>query len=120
MVSGFAGAGETAAFATDDDGAGGAAAGFSLFVAATTTGAAIGSEPVADLARATGVVSSPLVDAITGAPAVATFVALAAGAPASGFFAAAGGAGLKESRIFSAAATSCERICGICSKTVSA
>src|SRR3954471_24660597 len=116
MVSGFGGAGETAAFATDDDGGGGASAGFSLFVAATTTGAAIGSEPVADFARATGVLSSPFVEAITGPGAVATFTALAAGAAASGFF----GAGLNESRLFSAATTSCDRMCGICSKTVSA
>src|SRR3989440_4836721 len=86
-------------------------------VAAATTGAAISAEPVADFARATGVLSSPFVEAITAPPAVADFAALAAGAPASGFF---GGAGLKESRIFSAATASWERMCGICSNTVSA
>ena len=85
--------------------------------AAATTDAAISGEPVADFARAAGVLSSPLVEAITGPATVAVFAGLAAGAPESGFF---GGAGLKESRIFSAAAASCERMCGICSKTVSA
>ncbi|PYJ87762.1 MAG: hypothetical protein DME70_05935 [Verrucomicrobia bacterium] len=99
----------TGAFGIDGGAGGGGAA--------AVTGAAISGEPVTDFARATGVLSSPLVEAITGAPAVAVFAALAAGAPASGFF---GGAGLNESRIFSAAAASCERICGICSNTVSA
>ena len=75
------------------------------------------NEPVADFARATGVLNSPFVEAITGAGAGAVFAALAAGAVAAGFL---GGAGLKESRIFSAATASCERMCGICSKTVSA
>jgi hypothetical protein len=97
-------------------------------VAAAVTGAAVTAEPVADFARATGVLNSPLVEAITGAPAVAVFDALAAGAPASGFFGGAGSprdesvrsADLNESRIFSAAAANCVRMCGICSKTVSA
>ena len=61
--------------------------------------------------------SSPFVEAITAAGAAAVFEALGAGAAAAGFF---GGAGLKESRIFSAATANCERMCGICSKTVSA
>jgi hypothetical protein len=54
---------------------------------------------------------------MTADSAVAAFAELAAGAPASAFF---GGAGLNESRIFYAARQSCARICGICSKTVSA
>lgn len=123
MVSAFGVAGVTAAFATEAGA--GVVSGSAAFaagaaeevVAAAATGAAVTAEPVTDFARATGVLNSPLVEAITAAPAVAAFDALAAGAPASGFF---GAAGLNESRIFSAAAASCVRMCGICSKTVSA
>ena len=88
-----------------------------VVAAATATGSAVTVEPVTDFARATGVLSSPFVEAITAEPAVTALAGLGAGAPASGFF---GGAGLNESRIFSAATQSWARICGICSKTVSA
>ena len=67
------------------------------------TGAAISAEPVADFARATGVLSSPFVEAMTAAGAVAVFEGLDAGAPPAAFL---GGAGLNESRIFSAATAS--------------
>ncbi len=81
------------------------------------TGAAIAAEPVADFGRAVGVLISPLVEAIAAEGAVTVLVGLEAGGVASGF---PGGAGLNESRIFSAAMHNCDRICGICSKTVSA
>src|ERR1700731_1875658 len=108
IVSAFGAAGDAAAFVADGiagstssaDFAAGAAV---VVVAAAATGAAVGAEPVADFARATGVLTPPFVEAITAAPAVTALLALGAGAPASGFF---GGAGLKESRIFSAAMAS--------------
>src|SRR5207244_2881573 len=94
-------------------GCGEAAAGFSgaagaaeTVVAAAATGAAVIAEPVTDFARATGVLNSPFVEAITAAPAVAAFDALGDGVAAAVFF---GGAGLNESRIFSAATASCAR-----------
>src|SRR5436190_20476298 len=105
MVSGFGAAGLIAALGMDGASVGGPSTGGGV-----TTGAAVGSDPVADFARAAGVLSSPFVETITGAGAVAVFAALAAGARATGFF---GGAGLKESRIFSAATASCERMWGI-------
>jgi hypothetical protein len=74
-------------------------------------------DPTTVLARAVGVLMSPTVEAIGVEPLVTVLTGLGAGAPASVFF---GGAGLNESRIFSAAMTTCSRICGICSKTVSA
>ena len=89
IVSVFAGAGVSAAFGIDGD-AGAASRlrhfsrpGLPMALAAAETGAAVAVEPVADFARATGVLSSPLVEAITAAPAVATFAGLGAGAPAS-------------------------------------
>ena len=100
-------AGVTAAFGIDAGAASGSAAfaagAAEALVAAVATGAAVIAEPVTDFARATGVLNSPFVEAITAARAVVVFAALGAGAPASGFF---GGAGLNESRIFSAAAAS--------------
>ena len=107
IVSAFGGAGVTAAFGIDA-GTGSVSTAFAAgaadaVVATAATGAAVTADPVTDFARATGVLNSPFVDAITAAPAVAVFVALGAGAPASVFF---GGAGLNESRIFSAAAAS--------------
>src|ERR1051326_2393859 len=109
MVSAFGGAAEGAAFGMEE-------AGVSEIAAATAaTGAAVRTDPVVDFARATGVLSSPFVEAITGPGAVVDFAALEAGAPASGFL---GGVGLKESRIFFAAPGSWERMCGICLKTV--
>jgi hypothetical protein len=109
MVSVLGGDGVAAALATEGFGAGGqgssaaalAAGAAETIVAAATTGAAVTVDPVADFARATGVLNSPLVEAMTAEPAVTVFEAPGAGAPASGFF---NGAGLKESRIFSAAA----------------
>lgn len=89
-------------------GGGGALAGSGGFV----TGSAVGAEPVADFARAAGVSTPVLVEAIAAEGAETVFEALGAGAPPSAFF---GGAGLNESRIFCAAAASCERMCGICS-----
>jgi hypothetical protein len=110
------GAGVTAAFGIEAGG--GEASGADVAaVAASVTGAAMGVEPVTDLARAAGVLTPARVDAMAAAPDVAVFAALGAGAPAVGFF---GAAGLNESRIFSAAAASCARMCGICSNTVSA
>src|SRR5437016_378796 len=80
------------------------------------SGAAIVSAVIVDpttlFARAVGVLKSAAVEAIGADPAVITFSALGAGAPASGFV---GGVGLNESRIFAAAATSWARMCGICS-----
>ena len=76
--------------------------------------------------RALGVLIERIGDGSIWPPIVATLwrmlvgwllAGLAAGAPASSSF---GGAGLKESRIFSAATQSWAQICGICSKTVSA
>src|SRR4029077_9728970 len=69
-------------------------------------------DPTTLFARAVGVLNSPEVEAIGVDCAVTVFAALGAGAPASVF---SGGEGLNESRIFSAAATSCARMCGICS-----
>jgi hypothetical protein len=123
IVSAFAGAADAAAFVAEGitgsvEASATFAAGAAVVAAAVNaTGSAVAEEPVADFARATGVLSSPFVEAITAAPAVAALAGLAAGAPASGFFA---GAGFNESRIFSAATQSCARMCGICSKTVSA
>jgi hypothetical protein len=62
--------------------------------------AAVMVDPTTVLARAAGVLRSVLVVAIGVEPAVTAFAALGAGAPASVF---AGGFGLNESRIFSAA-----------------
>ena len=75
--------------------------------AAAATGSSVTVEPVVDFARAVGVLSSPFVEAIAAGAAVTAFAGLGAGAPASGFF---GGAGLNESRIFSAATQSWARI----------
>ncbi len=69
-------------------------------------------DPTTLFARAVGVLKSAAVEAIGADPAVTVFAGLGAGAPAS---ALVGGAGLNESRIFVAAATSCARMCGICS-----
>ena len=80
-------------------------------------GAAVIVDPTTVLARAVGVLNSPAVEAIGVEPLVTDLVVLGAGALASVFF---GGTGLNESRIFTAAVTSCARICGICSNTVSA
>jgi hypothetical protein len=106
MVSAFGAAGLTAAFgieaATSRDSSALAAGATGGLLAAATTGAAVTLEPVTDFARATGVLKSPFVEAITAAPAVALFAGLDAGAPVVFF----GGAGLNESRIFSAAAAS--------------
>src|ERR1043166_3816581 len=85
-------------------------------------------DPTTLFARAVGVLNSPEVDAIGVDSAVTVFAALGAGAPASLFSGSEGSprdesirsADLNESRIFSAAATSCARMCGICSYTVSA
>src|SRR5437588_2003780 len=82
------------------------------FAAGAPIVAAVIVDPTTLFARAVGVLRSAAVDAIGAVPAVTAFAALDAGAPASGF---AGGAGLNESRILVAAATSCARICGICS-----
>ena len=112
IVSTFWGAGLTAAFGIGG-GAGEVSAGAAeAVVAAAITGAAVAADPVTDFARATGVSTPLFVEAIAAAGAVTVFVALGAGAPASGFL---GGAGLNESRIFPAAPASCARICGICS-----
>src|SRR5438477_12396570 len=117
IVSALGVAGVTAAFGIDA-GAGGtvgssafAAGAASTAVVAVATGEAVTVEPVTDFARATGVLSSPFVEAITAEPAVTAFAGLGAGAPASGFF---GGVGLNESRIFSAATASWARLCRIC------
>ena len=123
IVSALGVAGVTAAFGIDVEaeaaaGSGAFAAGAAdAAAAAAATGAAVTVEPVTDFARATGVLSSPFVEAITAEPAITAFAGFGAGALASGFF---GRAGLNESRIFSAATHSWERMCGICSKTVSA
>src|SRR5205823_12596693 len=123
MVSAFGAAGITAAFGIDggadalSDSAVFAAGAAETVVAPAATGAAVIAEPVTDFARATGVLNSPFVEAITAAPAVAAFDALGDVVAAAVFF---GGAGLNESRIFSAATASCARMCGICSNTVSA
>ena len=86
--------------------------------AASVTGAAVIVDPTTVFARAVGVLSSAAVEAIGVEPAVTALAAgLGAGAPASVF---AGDIGLNESRIFTAAAASCARMCGICSNTVSA
>ena len=108
IVSAFGAAGPAAAFAADGggasaDGSAFAAGAADVVVAAAATGAAVTAEPVTDFARATGVLRFPFVEAMAAAPAVTDLLALAAGAPASDFF---GGAGLKESRIFSAATAS--------------
>jgi len=55
-------------------------------------------DPTTVLARAVGVLSSAVVDAIGVDPTVTALSGLGAGAPASGFV--SGGAGLNESRIF--------------------
>ena len=93
---------------------GGRAAG--TFSSGFFSGAAIVSAMIVDpttlLARAVGVLKFAAVDAIGVDAAVTTFSALGAGAPASDFV---GGVGVNESRIFAAAATSCARMCGICS-----
>src|ERR1039457_1757910 len=123
VSAGFANTGGAAALAAEGiAGSGETSTGFAIgavvvVAAAAATGSAVTVEPVADFARATGVLSSPFVEAITAEPDVIALTGLGAGAPASGFF---GGAGLNESRIFSAATQSWARICGICSKTVSA
>ena len=70
-------------------------------------GAAVMTDPTTVFARAVGVLSLPTVDAIGVEPSVTTLAALGAGTPTSVFF---GGTGLNESRIFSAAAQSCERM----------
>src|SRR5437879_5283335 len=111
-LAGAAGEGEIGAGGLTDFGstAGG------TFSSGFFSGAAIVSAVIVDpttlFARAVGVLTSAAVDAIGVDPAVTTFSTLGAGAPASGFI---GGAGLNESRILLAAATSCARMCGICS-----
>ena len=84
-------------------------------VAGEATGVATVSAVIVDpttlFARAVGVITSALVETIGVDPAVAA--GLGAGAPASAF--CGDTADLNESRIFCAAATSCARICGICS-----
>ena len=85
--------------------------------AAVVSGSAVTVEPTAVFARAVGVLKFPFVETIAGAPTAIVFARLGAAPPASVSF---GGVGRNESRIFSAAAASCARICGICSKTVSA
>src|SRR5437868_6272613 len=114
IVSTLGAAGVTAAFgivgAEAAVGSWAFAAGAADAAVTAATGAAVTVEPVTDFARATGVLSSPFVEAITAERAVTAFAGLDAGAPPSGFFA---GTGLNESRIFSAAAQSWARICGI-------
>src|SRR6266436_4253565 len=87
-----------------------------IFSSSLFSGRAIVSAMIVDpttlFARAVGVLKSAAVEAIGADPAVTAFAGLGAGAPAS---ALVGGAGLNESRIFVAAATSCARMCGICS-----
>ena len=87
-----------------------------IFSSSLFSGRAIVSAMIVDpttlFARAVGVLKSAAVEAIGADPAVTVFAGLGAGAPAS---ALVGGTGLNESRIFVAAATSCARMCGICS-----
>ena len=113
--------GGDAAFAALGDGASNFISAISAASAAAAVAGLIGAAMIVDpatvLARAVGVLNPPTVEAIGVDPLVTALVALGAGAPASVFF---GGTGLKEARIFSAAATSCARMCGICSNTVSA
>src|SRR5438067_6791676 len=84
-----------------------------IFSSGIFSGAAIVSAVIVDpttlFARAVGVLKSAAVEAIGVEPAVTTFSALGAGAPASDFI---GGAGLNESRILVAAARSWARMCG--------
>src|SRR5437879_4901570 len=87
-----------------------------IFCSSLFSGGAIVSAIIVDpttlFARAVGVLKSAAVEAIGADPAVTAFAGLGAGAPAS---ALVGGAGFNESRIFVTAATSCARMCGICS-----
>lgn len=113
-VSAGFGSGEAAAFAAEAGGAtsedtfAGATGAADETTADPVTGAAVNVEPLADFGRAVGVLSSPFVAAITPDVVTAAFAAAAgAGAPGSAFF---GGAGLNESRIFSAATHNCDRI----------
>ena len=95
-----------------DSGGRGAGTFSSGFFSGTAIVSAVIVDPTTLFARAVGVLTSAAVDAIGADPAVTTFATLDAGAPASGLV---GGAGLNESRNLVAAATSCARICGICS-----
>lgn len=86
----------------------GVSAAFAAAAAASTTGAAVIVDPTTVLARAVGVLSSAAVEAIGVEPDVTAFATgLEDGAPVSVF---AGGAGLNESRILTAAAASCARM----------